>query len=141
MESLKGFIEFLASYPAWAKLLALSGLIITIGTLVFAPRNKDAPDAAPTGDVALRITGVTLFPHDSDAEVQVFAYVNDTRFQYPSLAGVSWLKVGPAMSSQRFTLPKAARYEIRFEMNLKTPGGRRPTTREPGASGRGEASA
>ena len=64
--------EFLASYPAWAKLLALSGLI-TIATLVFAPGQKDAPGAAPTGDVELRITGVTLFPHDPDAEVQVFA--------------------------------------------------------------------
>ena len=73
MESLKGFIEFLASYPAWAKLLALSGPTITIATLVFAPRQKDAPGAAPTGDVELRITGVTLFPHDPDAEVQVFA--------------------------------------------------------------------
>ena len=49
----------------------------------------------------------------------MLAFVNDTRFQYPSLAGISWLKVGPAMSSQRFALPKADRYEIRFEMSLK----------------------
>ena len=39
MEGLKAFIEFLASYPFWAKVVAAGGIFITASTLMFAPRS------------------------------------------------------------------------------------------------------
>lgn len=116
METIKNFIEFFSSYPGWAKLLALAGLLITTGTLVLAPRNtKQKETAGEDGKIFLKIQRVLLFPSDPDAEVQVYAYVNDTQYRYPGVAGISWLKVGPSMSPGIFEVPKSDSYEVRFE--------------------------
>ena len=48
MEILKQFIDFLNSYPVWAKMLAVGGLVLTIATLLLAPRTKDAGAATPS---------------------------------------------------------------------------------------------
>ncbi len=45
--------------------------------------------------------------------------MNGTKFTYPSLAGVEWLQVGPAMSGQTFELPKSDSYTLRFEMRKR----------------------
>ena len=90
------------------------------------PASKESEDQAksvipPVRDVWLVIERVDLFPPDSSAEVQVTAFVNDTPFRYPSVAGIEWLRVGPSMSSQRFKLPRSTDgYNIRFEMTLRT---------------------
>ena len=64
----------------------------------------------------LELKGVELFPPSDSASVKVSAYVNGTKFTYPSIGGVEWLQVAPTMSSQTFRLPKAEQYEVRFEM-------------------------
>jgi hypothetical protein len=38
LDTLKALIDFLASYPTWAKLLSTGGLGVTVLTLIFAPR-------------------------------------------------------------------------------------------------------
>ncbi|MEQ1840234.1 MAG: hypothetical protein ABL994_07495 [Verrucomicrobiales bacterium] len=50
MEGLKAFIEFLASYPLWAKIVAASGIFVTAATFMFAPRSatETAHNAANT---------------------------------------------------------------------------------------------
>jgi hypothetical protein len=62
---------------------------------------------------------VKLFPADPDAEVQVYAFVNDTKYRYPSVADVEWLNVSPSMSLGIFELPNSKTYEVRFEAILK----------------------
>ena len=62
-----------------------------------------------------------MFPQNPDVAVRVTAFVNGTPFRYPSLSGIEWLQVGPAMSAQSFPLPKSDRYELRFEMAMKEP--------------------
>ena len=122
MDSIENLVKFLNSYPTWAKLLALTGIAVSIATLVFAPRtplDAQAQDRPQAGGPVLRMLGVVLFPPNPYVAVRVTAYVNGTPFRYPSLAGVEWLKVGPAMSSQAFQLPKSDKYEVRFEMAMK----------------------
>jgi hypothetical protein len=123
MEVIERALKFLSSYPMWAKALALGGVVVTVATLLFAPRNASETQANATSTqigAVLKILGVRLFPNDSDAVVRVTAFVNGTSFRYPSLAGVDWLQVGPSMSPQTFELPKADRYAVKFEMQLKT---------------------
>lgn len=115
IEGLKNFVEFLNSYPGWAKLLAFSGLLITIGTLIFAPRVQKPKEDGGEGRILLKLQRVRLFPSNPDAQVQVFAYVNGTEYKYPNIAGVKWLKVGPSMSPGIFEIPKSDEYEVRFE--------------------------
>ena len=123
METLESVLRFLNSYPTWAKVLALGGLVLTTATLVFAPRTvgdvKAQTKPTQTGAV-LRILNVNLFPDDPNAFIRVTAFANGTPFPYPSLAGVEWMQVGPSMSPQAFPLPKAEKYELRFEMDLKS---------------------
>ncbi len=117
METLEGFIKFISSYPTWAKLLLLGNLICIVATLIFAPRAASQPPAdESTGMYQLKIEGVELYPHSDEAVVQVHAIVNGTKYIYPSVGGVEWMKVGPTMAGQTFRLPTAERYEIRFEM-------------------------
>lgn len=118
IEGIKNFVEFLGSYPGWAKLLAFSGLLITIGTLVFAPR---LPKPKDDGDerIFLKLQGVRLFPSNPEAQIQVYAYVNGTEYKYPGVAGIKWLKIGPSMSPGIFEIPKSDSYEVRFEAILK----------------------
>jgi hypothetical protein len=118
METIKSFIEFLNSYPLWAKLFAFSGLLITVGTLIFAPRTITEKDNG-NAKVFLKIQRVKLFPSDPNAEIQVYAFVNGTKYQYPSVADIEWLKVGPSMSPGIFEIPRSDTYEVRFEAMLR----------------------
>ena len=125
METVKSVVEFLNSYPFWAKSLAVLGLVLTIGTLLLAPRimaePSDKKPGAASGEAYLSIRGVNLYPEDEKASIQATAFVNGIPFTYPSLAGVEWLNVGPSMSSQWFKLPKSDGYALRFEMKLRSP--------------------
>jgi hypothetical protein len=114
METVKNFIEFIKSYPLWAKLVACSGLLITVATLIFAPRpHRDASNGQ--GRVFLKIQRVRLFPSDPNAEIQVLAFINGTQYRYPGVAGIEWLKVGPSMSPGSFEIPISDTYELRLE--------------------------
>jgi hypothetical protein len=75
--------------------------------------------------VFLKIKNVKLFASEPESEVQVHAFINDSDFRYPSVAGVSWLKVGPGMSPGIFELPNTDRYDVRFEILLKDSNGER----------------
>jgi hypothetical protein len=123
MESIKTVIEFLSSYPMWAKLVLLGNVVCIAGTLVFASRVSSGPEAVNHGPgqpaCSLRIERAELFPDSASAEIQITAFVNGTEFRYPSLAEVDWLKVAPSMAGQTFKLPKAEQYEIRFEMHKR----------------------
>ncbi len=123
METIDAFIKFLGSYPLWAKLLAVGGLFTTAATLALAPRHPTTSKDSSTASAFLTISSVKLFPANPNAEVQIIAYVNGSKFQYPSIAGITWLKVGPGMSPQIIEIPTAERYETRFELNLKLPDG------------------
>lgn len=122
METIKSLIEFLNSYPLWAKLLAFLGLLITICALIFAPRvtkekEKDT-DKDKSSRVYLKIQGIKGF-QSNYSEIQIDAFVNGNKFRYPSVAGVEWLEVGPTMSPGIFELPDSDIYEIRFEGRLR----------------------
>lgn len=67
----------------------------------------------------MRIRPLKLFPDRPDAEVQLLVFVNDTEYRHPSVAGVEWMKVGPAMSVKIIELPVASIYQVRFEMRLR----------------------
>lgn len=120
MDTIIASLKFLNSYPTWAKVVVVGALLIAVITLVFATRSVSRNGAA-SDSIFLTISGVKLFPENSSAEIQVIAYVNDTAFQYPSVGGVTWLKVGPVMAPQIIEIPKADLYVTRFELNLKLP--------------------
>ena len=122
MDSIEGLLKFLSAYPAWAKLLVLGNMACIAGVLLFARAPVPDAEAQQPGAYALRIKAVDLFPPSDQAQVQVSAFVNGTEFRYPSLADVEWLRVGPAMAGQVFKLPRAERYELRFEMRKKSGG-------------------
>jgi hypothetical protein len=121
METIKNLIEFLNSYPVWAKLFAFSGLLITVGTLIFVPRvtKKEDTDKDKPSRVYLKIQGVKIFPSNDYGEIQIDAFVNGTKFRYPSVAGVEWLEVGPTMSPGIFEVPDSDIYEVRFEGRMR----------------------
>lgn len=113
----------------WARLLVLTCVAISIGTLVLAPRSalpQPAKTPTPPSEVQkkerqafMRIRPIKLFPDRPTAEVQLSVYVNGTEFRHPSVAGVEWMKVGPAMSEKIIELPPAPRYDVRFEMRMR----------------------
>jgi hypothetical protein len=115
METLAGLIKFLESYPTWAKLCALGGVVFTILVLVLAPR-IDATASSAQRRVYLWIKAAELYPEDPSAKVRIDAYVNDTVYKHPSVGGVEWMKLGPGMATRKFNLPSATEYQIRFEM-------------------------
>jgi len=121
METMKGFIEFLNSYPLWAKLLAFAGLLITACTLIFVPRisGEKGSDPEKSTRVYLMIEGASLYPANEDEQVQIYAFINGTEYRYPSVAGVEWLQVGPTMSPGIFEIPDSDIYEVRFEGNMR----------------------
>jgi len=121
MEKFESFIKFLSSYPWWAKLLAVGGLLTTAVTLALAPRDSAQNTDAAADTVSFKISRVRLFGVDPEASVQVIAHINGISYQYPNVAGVEWVNVGEGMSPGTFQIPKAPRYEITFELNLKLP--------------------
>jgi hypothetical protein len=82
------------------------------------PLPAEVPYKAPpaTDTVFLLISRVRLFYVDPEAPVKVTAYVNGQTFRYPSVANVEWVTVGEGMSPHTFEIPRAERYEVRFEM-------------------------
>jgi hypothetical protein len=129
METLESILRFAGSYPMWARLLVIGCLAVAIGTLILAPRSAtpQTPKAAtPTPEVAkkerqvfMHIKPLQLFPDRPNAEVQLSILVNGSEYRHPSVAGVEWMKVGPAMSEKIIELPTASRYDVRFEMRLR----------------------
>ena len=67
----------------------------------------------------MRVKPIKLFPDRPSAEVQLSVFVNGTEYRHPSVAGVEWMKVGPAMSEKTIELSPASRYEVRFEMRMR----------------------
>jgi hypothetical protein len=120
MDMIEGVLKLFNAYPTWAKVLAVLGLLTTFCVLVFAPRNTPEAVVTPSGKaVYLRIRQVRLFPHDSDAEVQLLIHVNGTTYRHPSTAGVEWMKVGPGMSEKLIELPASEYYTINMELNRR----------------------
>lgn len=115
---LKGFVEFLTAYPAWAKVAVVFCLAVAAGVLVLAKPEKQK---STSGDrpVLLTIERVSLFPDDPSAQVKILAHVNGIVFEHPSVGGVEWMKVGPAMSEKVIALPPSKSYEIRFEAKIR----------------------
>lgn len=113
----------------WARLLVLTCVAVSVGTLVLAPRSaipQPAKTAPPPSEAQkkerqafMRIKPIKLFPDRPTAEVQLSVFVNGTEFRHPSVAGVEWMKVGPAMSEKIIELPPAPRYDVRFEMRMR----------------------
>ena len=130
MSTVEAFLKFLASYPSWAKIAMLAGMVFTVGVALLAPRTLiDADAQTKLGSaVIFKIHGVTNSGLPSNASVRVTAIVNEKAFTYPSLGAVDWLDVGPTMSSQSFQVPNSGRYDIRFEMEVK--GGLRHVSQE-----------
>ena len=128
IESIEKILDFLNSYPNWAKYSVCVGVFFIVSILVFAQRqtvvkasveNMDSASSRGPGYLPtkyLEIKGVKLFPSDPDAQVQVYAIVNETRYRHPAVAGIEWLNVGPNMDTKTIELPEADRYEIRFEL-------------------------
>jgi hypothetical protein len=136
MSSLEAVLKFLASYPTWAKVAMLGGFAVIVAVAILSPRSPIDAEAQtqagatglPSKTVTFKIHGVSSAGLPDAASVRVTAIVNGKAFLYPSLGGVDWLDVGPTMSSQSFQVPKAAQYEIRFEMEVK--GGPRHVSQE-----------
>jgi hypothetical protein len=121
MEVIEAILRFLNSYPVWAKGCVVGGILFSVLVLVFASREDASTQSKKdqSGPTFLKLKGVTLFPEDPSAEVQVLAIVNGISFEHPSVGGVKWMRVGPDMSQKLIELPAAQRYDIRFEMRLR----------------------
>ncbi|WP_157619694.1 hypothetical protein [Skermanella stibiiresistens] len=139
-------VPFMEPYPTWIKGVVAFWMALTaacIILLVFGrlspipnqPTAKNMPGSSSaeqkgsssemqnsnnSDEVWLIIRGIELYgTHESDAEVQVTATINENKFLYPSRAGVNWLRVGPEMAEQSFSLPRSSRYEVTFSMLMK----------------------
>lgn len=129
METLDSVVRFFASYPIWARIVVLLCAALAFTTLVVAPREavsqggkvvSQASGATSSAKhVFMRVKTIKLFPDDSNVEVQLSVFVNGTEFIHPSIAGVTWMKVGTAMSEKIIELPRSERYDIRFEMRVR----------------------
>ncbi|MGE3853353.1 MAG: hypothetical protein AB7K09_16565 [Planctomycetota bacterium] len=122
MDTFESTIRFIGSYPMWARLLVLACIGVTAGTLVLAPRSTATSSVvSPTKEhgVFMLLAPIKLFPPSPTAEVQLSVFVNGTEYRHPSVAGVEWMRVGPAMSEKIIELPVAPRYEVRFELRLR----------------------
>jgi hypothetical protein len=119
MSTFEAAVKFFGTYPSWAKIAMLIGLIVTFGVALLAPRTGGS---ASQHFALLKIYGVNSDALPPDSMVRVTAIVNGKAYIYPSLAGVDWLRVGPTMSSQSFPLSQTPPYEVRFEMEARTSG-------------------
>lgn len=130
-ETLNSFIPFLDQYPHWVKILfaswiLLSSILLMSFVLARSP-DTDSSNVVPIAgieteqEVWLVIKNAELFGTSlSGGHIRVTAIVNQNEYDYPSLAGVEWLEVGPQMSSQQFKIPtRDEGYEVRFSMRLK----------------------
>lgn len=132
MDFIEGTLKLLSSYPSWAKAVMLANVGCLAGILVFARNpiaDTTAQPAAPTDSYVLKVQGVRIFPPSEQDEIQCLVMVNGIPYRYPSVAGVEWLGVSPTMSGQTFVLPRAERYELRFEVLKRTQTNRNETRR------------
>jgi len=104
-------------YVIAASLVGLLGLVF-IGLTAYAIwETHDAAQGIPH-EVQMRINGVHL-NEESDADVQLTAFVNGEPYTYPSLAGVQWMKVRPEMAAITFDIPPSSSYRLRLEGTLR----------------------
>lgn len=123
METIDNLIRFLNSYPAWAKAILTVGFVAILLVLVFAPRASEADPKSNSSSLRyyLAVRGVTLYPDNPSAEVQVFFDVNGQEFRFPSVPGVEWMKVGPAMSQKTVEIAPSSEFVVSFRMKTRTP--------------------
>ena len=57
METLRSIIDFLESYPLWAKLAATAGVATTVLTLIFSPRAKAGSGATARAEARILLPG------------------------------------------------------------------------------------
>ncbi|MBI3346156.1 MAG: hypothetical protein HY020_02970 [Burkholderiales bacterium] len=118
---IESFLKLVEPYPLWARVVIVAALIAVGVVLVFGRHSvPEVEVGGPAGPVFLRINGISLYPDDPDAEIQIVSSVNRTEYKFPSVAGVKWMRVGPAMSKKIIQLPEADSYEIWFTMNYKS---------------------
>lgn len=126
MATIEAFLKFVDSYPAWAKLAIVAGLLFSLAVVLLSPRsgntNSAATDENSEKTTFLRIGEVKLYPSDENIDIQIYAIVNNTRYKHPSVGGVEWMKAGPSMSPKIIELPDSDTYSIRFELKYKTGG-------------------
>jgi hypothetical protein len=129
METIEAILRFAGSYPMWARLVVIACVSVTVATMVLTPRIAATEPMKATAagaespkkgqQVFLKVNPIKLFPDKPNAEVQLSIFVNGTEYKHPSIAGVEWMRVGPAMSEKLIELPNSDRYEVRFEMRLR----------------------
>jgi hypothetical protein len=122
METLLNAVNFVVSYPVWARVTVLTLLALVAVILLLAPRSMERPPqpGTPAGaQVFMRVSGVRLFPDNPDADVQISIFVNNTEYVFPSVGGAQWMKVGPSMSEKIIPIPAADTYYTRFEMRIR----------------------
>lgn len=117
-------VSFIASYPLWAKVVIIACFVATVSVLVLAPRTPDAASSTsdqgqPSPVVYLKIDRVELFTLPPETAVRITAFVNGSEFRHPNVGGIEWIRVGPAMGHKVFRVPRAPRYEVRFEMGFQ----------------------
>lgn len=123
METLKGILDFISSYPMWAKGIMSVNIACVAAILILgraAPKaeaENPQPQRVGSKTYSLKIAKVQLYSDQRNhIFVQVTAIVNGIKFHYPSQGGVEWLEVGASMTSASFELPASNKYEVRFEL-------------------------
>jgi hypothetical protein len=84
----------------------------------------DPPPAAAGSSVFFTIRGITLAPEANGRLVHLHGKVNDTEFDYPSVAGAWWAQVGPSMSLRTIQVPLRddGFYYVSFSLDMKREG-------------------
>lgn len=121
LELIEKLIPFLSQYPKGIKLLFSAWVLLSavlVLSLIFVPRNPSHGSNGQPKDTWLVIKRVRLYLGDEDDwRVQVIATVNGNKYTYPSSTTAKWVKLGPNMSPQRFSLPPSRNgYQVRFEL-------------------------
>lgn len=121
MDTILAFLKFVDSYPSWAKIAIVAGLLFSLAVALLSPRSGSTNGGIENEKTTyLRIGEVKLYPSDENTDIQIYAIVNSTRYKHPSVGGVEWMKVGPSMSHKIIELPESEMYSIRFELKYKT---------------------
>jgi len=124
VETIKSLAPFLASYPAWVRVLfsvwAAATLALLLVLILARTPGQDVAEGATQDSVFLIIRNVTAYALEEPVLVRVTAKVNGLAFVYPSGTEAQWIEVGPSMSPQKFALPRSrSGYEVSFTMVAK----------------------
>lgn len=118
------FLEFIDSYPHWAKALVLAGVVLIMGTLVLSPRETASaagtstrPD--PSSTVFIKIGAIQQLGGQPIEAIKLRVFVNQNSFQHPSVGNAEWMGIGPGMSHKIIELTPADSYRVRFEAIVK----------------------